>query len=310
MYYICNETLESNTMWKDFFFFPASDKRAILILSTLLLVGVIILWLKPASQSSDIAPNVADSVQLVSIMKKKENLNVINSPQRLRKFNPNTADSATMVEAGVPRFVARNIVRYREAGGQFRIPEQLARIYGMTEDTYLKLLPYIDLSPIKSNSMRTLKEKSKENRDTVGHTPLKYPIIIKYSEGTTIDLNQADTTELKKIPGIGSWRAKQIVEYRRQLGGFYDLTQLTEIEGLPEGLEQWFVLNVPIQASLNINTESIERLRKHPYLNFYQARCIVEYRRKHGPLVNLKQLSLFEEFTADDLKRLEPYVTF
>jgi DNA uptake protein ComE-like DNA-binding protein len=46
----------------------------------------------------------------------------------------------------------------------------------------------------------------------------------------------------------------------------------------------------------------------HPYINFYQAKVIVEYRKKKGNIKSLKQLSLYEEFTPADFERLEPYV--
>ena len=48
----------------------------------------------------------------------------------------------------------------------------------------------------------------------------------------------------------------------------------------------------------------------HPYINYYQARVIVEYRKKKGRLKNLKQLSLYEEFTSADLERIEPYICY
>ena len=39
---------------------------------------------------------------------------------------------------------------------------------------------------------------------------------------------------------------------------------------------------------MNVNQLSLTELRKHPYLNFYQAKEIVNYRRTHGPLKVLK----------------------
>ncbi len=299
-------------MWKDFFFFPATDKRAILILSALLLTGIAILWLKPESPIGEIDKQIADSLLLAATTKGKDVQKEENISPTYRPFNPNTADSVTMVKAGVPKFVARNIVRYRKAGGHFRNPEQLARIYGMTEEVYNELFPYISIPAEKREKKeQSEKEETKSyTTDTARLSATKYPPSVKYPEGTTIELNDADTTELKKIPGIGSWRARRIVEYRQRLGGFYDIAQLKEIEGLPENIGKWFTLRTSVQTRLNINKESIGQLQKHPYLNFYQARCIVEYRRKHGSIINLKQLSLCKEFTADDLKRLEPYVVF
>ena len=45
-------------------------------------------------------------------------------------------------------------------------------------------------------------------------------------------------------------------------------------------------------------------------LTFYKAKAIMEYRRKRGKIKGLSQLSMFEEFTEKDLKRLSPYLTF
>lgn len=47
-----------------------------------------------------------------------------------------------------------------------------------------------------------------------------------------------------------------------------------------------------------------------PYMDFYKAKAIMEYRRKRGKIKGLSQLSMFEEFTEKDLKRLSPYLTF
>jgi nucleotidyltransferase/DNA polymerase involved in DNA repair len=51
-------------------------------------------------------------------------------------------------------------------------------------------------------------------------------------------------------------------------------------------------------------------LRQHPYINYYQARAIVDYRRQHGPLKSLKELSLLPDFPDEAIRRLEPYVCY
>ena len=61
---------------------------------------------------------------------------------------------------------------------------------------------------------------------------------------------------------------------------------------------------------INLNRVGIERLRNHPYINFYQAKALVEYRKKKGILHNLKPFALYEEFTESDLERLSHYVCF
>ena len=123
---------------------------------------------------------------------------------------------------------------------------------------------------------------------------------MKYPPGTIIDLNQADTTELKKIPGIGS----------RLLGGFYQIEQLGEIRLKAEKLRSWFSVDAGKIHRININKASVERMMHHPYISYYQAKVIAEYRKKKGKVRDLKQLMLYEEFTPADFERMAPYVCY
>ena len=138
----------------------------------------------------------------------------------------------------------------------------------------------------------------------------EYVKAFKYSEGTLVEVNSADTTELKKIPGIGSGIAGGIVRYRERLGGFYALSQLEEVKHVTPELLKWFKLDNDSIQKLEINKASLDKLRAHPYLTFYQAKVIVEHRRKKGPIKSLSQLALYEEFTEKDLKRLSAYISF
>ena len=138
----------------------------------------------------------------------------------------------------------------------------------------------------------------------------EYVKAFKYPEGTLVEVNSADTTELKKIPGIGSGIAGGIVRYRERLGGFYALSQLEEVKHVTPELLKWFKLENDSTRKLEINKASLDKLRAHPYLTFYQAKVIVEHRRKKGPIKSLSQLALYEEFTEKDLNRLSAYVSF
>ena len=147
--------------------------------------------------------------------------------------------------------------------------------------------------------------------DTVTVQVKSVPYTAKSRPLEPLDLNSADSTELVKLPGIGPANAMKVIRYRERLGGYSDIRQLTEIEGLPDSLMKWFIITDTVQVSkIQVNKATLTELRRHPYLDFYQARAIVEYRNERGIIKGPEQLSFMEEFTAQDLIRLEPYLDF
>ncbi|GHT11967.1 hypothetical protein FACS189415_0230 [Bacteroidia bacterium] len=141
-----------------------------------------------------------------------------------------------------------------------------------------------------------------------------YPKAEKLAEGTVIELNTSDTTLLMKIPGIGPAFARKIVGYRNSLGGFYRKEQLQEVYGMYEELYEkitpFLKVNMDEITFIQVNTASVDKLKSHPYLNFYQAKAIVEMRKKKGKLENINELSLLEEFTEEDLEKIKHYLVF
>lgn len=140
--------------------------------------------------------------------------------------------------------------------------------------------------------------------NSVRHTVKARPV-------SQIDLNSSDSSELVKLPGIGPVFAAKIMRYRDNLGGFSDVSQLMEITGLPDSLMEWFVVTdtVPVRKIL-VNAATLAELRRHPYIDFYKARAIIEFRHERGNIKGPEQLSFMEEFTDQDLIRLEPYLDF
>lgn len=297
-------------MWKDFFYYTKSERRVILLLLAiaLLLLGIwaIMEYLRPVevpvtlSESEEIDSFLANLEEQEKIRKSHTPKNEISAV--LQPFDPNTADSVLLRQLGLPVYIVRNILKYRAKGGVFRSPESFSRIYGLKEEVYQKLKPYITIAPLVSVShVRT---------DTFRQLKDKIPYVPKYKEGTIVDLNKADTSILKRIPGIGSTLARMIVVYRQRLGGFYDVSQLQEVPHVGVELNKWFVVTPAGLHKIQVNSASLDKLRSHPYMDFYKAKAIMEYRRKRGKIKGLSQLSMFEEFTEKDLKRLSPYLTF
>ena len=222
---------------------------------------------------------------------------------RMEVFDPNTADSSTLVHLGFKPWQAKNMVKYRAAGGKYRKPEDLKKLYGMTDSMFQALTPYIYIAreEVDSVSVDSLRKDSlprweEENKDTI------------------LNLRTADTVELKMIHGIGSYRARQIVRYREQLGGFVSVEQVLEAKGMENVdadslLAHFWIDSVKIEA-MNVNSVGVQRLSRHPYLRFEQAQAIYELRRKKIRLDSIQQLQQIECISAETLEKIAPYLNF
>lgn len=132
----------------------------------------------------------------------------------------------------------------------------------------------------------------------------------KIKAGEHVVLNTADTTALKTVPGIGPYFARKVVEYGQWLGGYVSVDQLDEIENFPLDAKDFLVVENAQPRLLNVNKLSLNDLKKHPYINFYQAKAITDYRRLHGPIKSLQDLRLSKDFPPEVIDRLLPYVAY
>lgn len=218
-------------------------------------------------------------------------------------FDPNTADSTQLLRLGLQPWQVRNIYKYRAKGGIYRQKEDFARLYGLTVKQYRELEPYIRISSDYLPASTLVGKRKQTERDT-----LRYPVKIQADEH--VILNTADTTQLKKVPGIGSYYASQIIRHGQRLGGYVSVDQLDEIEDFPQDSKQYFVIADAHPKRLNINRLTLQQLRRHPYINFYMAKAITDYRRLHGDIKSLNELRLSKDFTDEVIQRLEPYIEY
>ena len=238
-------------------------------------------------------------------------------------FDPNTADSTTLLRLGLAPWQVRAIYKYRAKHGRYHTPEEFKRLPGMTYELWNRLGPQVKIARqfqyIDENEKRaSLQEKSpseaqssekpavtQKTDSVVEQRPRKFDAI------TQVDVNKADTTELMRIPGIGTYRAKKIVEYRRKLGGFQNAEQVMEACEMPDGVLQWVTVEkeIPVRK-VNVNKFSLQRLMNHPYISFYQARAIVEHRKAYGDIKDVNDLRGLEGFTPQKLEKLQPYLEF
>ena len=129
-----------------------------------------------------------------------------------------------------------------------------------------------------------------------------------------IHINSASSSQLETIPGIGPILAKRITDYRDLLGGYYQIDQLSEIQGINTKkmnvLKQWLFIKPESYTKIKINHATIEQLNAHPYITTQQASYILEFRQKNNQIKDIKELETSQIFNRKELNRIKPYISF
>ena len=220
-------------------------------------------------------------------------------------FDPNSITGTEWKRLGLRDKTIKTIENYRSKGGRFYKPEDLQRIYGLHNDEYEKLKPYIK---IESNTPKANKESvSSVPKDEIQPSKISVP---RYS---IIDVNNADTTAFISLPGIGSKLATRIITFREKLGGFYSIEQIGETYGLPDStfqkIKQWLKLDNPSVKKININTATVDEMKTHPYIKYSLANPIIAYRNEHGSFSKIEDIKKVMAVTEEIYKKIEPYLS-
>lgn len=312
---------------KEFFYMTRADRRTFICLCSLVLVAII--FFGAVSLTDDTSNKIEERKEAATAKGKSHEsadrqgyaMEETNKGSKLFYFDPNTADSTQLLQLGLRPWQVRNIYKYRARGGVYQCKEDFAYVYGLTVKDYKRLEPYIrigaDYLPASSlaevrNRKRRYERNSRYASDNGENAPNveRKAYTPKIRIGEHIEVNSADTTELMKIPGIGSYYSRQIVRYRNQLGGFVSKEQLLEIEDFPEEAIKYISIDESNIRRLRINQLTLSQLKRHPYLNYYQARAISDYRRLRGNIRSISELKLMKEFSSHDIERISPYIEY
>ena len=237
---------------------------------------------------------------------------------RLAPFDPNALTAPEWEARGVPHFVAARLVKYREAADGFKAKAQIRKMYGLEDSVFQRLAPFMQLPD--EAPRRGDYATGKPGPDgklppfaAASEAPSKFPR--KPRNLQPFDLNLADTTQLMQIRGIGAGRAKWVVKYRNQLGGYLREEQLDEVfvlrdaPDLRDSLKKYtFVAPGYAPQLVNINTAPFDELYLHPYIRKGLARLIVAYRAQHGPFKTAEDLKKLPVLKTEDWEKLRPSV--
>jgi competence protein ComEA len=287
---------------KEYFSFSRSEIRIIVILSALIIFSFLLRFFIPVSEfqkftltqeDNDAIDSFIQSLEKVSYEKKMlyTPLKKTETQPVYRNFDPNFVTSGELDEMGFPAFIRKNLIRYRQAGGKFREKSDLKKLYGFSDSVYILWEKYIVIP-------------ESEVKDTVRTFSFSRPIV---------ELNSADSVKLLIISGIGPYFAGKIVNYRERLGGFLRLEQLLEIRGMDtvrlENIKSQIIIDTLSMEIINLNTATINDLKRHPYISPRLAESLIKYKQFAGIIKNVDELLENRLITEIEFTKLKPYIT-
>jgi competence protein ComEA len=214
-------------------------------------------------------------------------------------FDPNTVSFSQLIQLGFKDKTANTFLTFRNKGFVFKQKTDLKKVYGISDNFYSKLEPYI---LIETNSEQNVQDKKQ---------PITSANLDKPQTTKKVELNTVDSLALISLNGIGPSFAKRILKYRNMLGGFISIEQLKEVYGFTEELYDKVKSNVNVDAALikkiNLNTDDFKVINKHPYLSYELTKIIFDWRKK-----TVITASNLKDILNDNsvYNKLLPYINF
>jgi competence protein ComEA len=223
-------------------------------------------------------------------------------------FNPNNASLEVLMSNGISKYTAQNLINFRNKGKVYETKEELLKVYGMTEEVYETISPFIDLPSKEDERVYSTYERIYEP-DEIDEDVKK---IYKPKQIEAFDINTATKEELIQIRGIGEVFANRILKYRTGLGGFYEINQAKNTYGLADSTFQELIKYAEvIKMPLKIKINEIEvKDWQNNILKSYQKRAVIAYRKQHGNYESLDDLKKIKIINSEDIEHLKHYIDF
>jgi DNA uptake protein ComE-like DNA-binding protein len=264
---------------KMYFYFSPSERKGIILLSGILVLIIfapsLYRYFKP---KNDLKITINQLAELDSLNKNVGFSVSENITEEPFVFDPNNATENELMQLGFSKNNIATLKNYLSKGGKIKSIEGLKKIYGIDTSLVNKLSSFIQIE----NSFQSKKSFADSAK------------VAKKKTVEPLELNAADSASLVKLYRIGPKLASKIIVYRKQLGGFLNLNQLTEIWGFDEDILYDLQGKIYVDANkskrINLNTVTENELKTHPYFKYKLARILVNYRNQHGKYTNFNDL--------------------
>lgn len=217
-------------------------------------------------------------------------------------FSLDTVSVQFLVGVGFSPRQAEVVLRYRDAAGGIRTEEQFRRCYVVSEQMADRLIPYIVFTEIP--------EQRAESESVTGGSVSE----TRESSSSLIEINSADSAQLRSVRGIGEKSVVPIMRYRELLGGFYSVEQLVELDVVTESNYERILTQIYCDSckisKIDINFATPKELMRHPYVSAKALRRIVKQRQLKGGWSGIEEMIDNDILSEEEAARLAPYLRF
>lgn len=201
----------------------------------------------------------------------------------MRHFDPNTATFDELLELGLSKHEAVSLLKYRAAGKVFRIPEDLALCYGISDSLYRQLAPWVRIgrkyaiAPEEYRTGRILPEPLEPRPFRIDTVSVRY---------------------LRAIGALSKRQAEAFIRWR-DLSGIYDMEELRDCyvvsDSVAAALEPYVIFPErkphPIEEPVELNTADSAALRSISGIGPKTVGAILTYRERLGGFLRAEQLA-------------------
>ncbi|MFI3281554.1 MAG: helix-hairpin-helix domain-containing protein [Rikenellaceae bacterium] len=152
--------------------------------------------------------------------------------------------------------------------------------------------------------------------DSVAAALQPYIIFPEYVEPELklVDINKADSAQLRSVYGIGEKSVVGIIEYRQKLGGFYSVDQLSELKMVTESNFEKIIQQILCDScdisKIDVNFASAKTMKGHPYIADRALRRLLKIRELKGGWSTVEEMIDDKIFTEEEATRVRPYLLF
>ena len=163
----------------------------------------------------------------------------------------------------------------------FHLKREIIKVLELTKPRYTIQVLELDLklkSNLKDQKTSNFPTAFQQNRPPSGLDNKNHPLKLLG------EINSADTSQLKRIQGIGSVYSNRIIKFRKRLGGFVDIEQLGAVYGLKENIvdsiKKYFTLDILKVKKIQLKDANSYEFKRYPFLSENLIDEYLEFRAK------------------------------